>query len=85
MIWIIERSQMCRSSCCQLRVDGRSAHVMRFVKSGRSTVSVAAWVSIGLPARHRYESVPPMVVIGPVKAGTYHYLFQMIALIWHNR
>ena len=68
MIWIIERSQMCRSSCCQL-MDGRSAQVSGFVSSGRSAASVASWVSVGLPLRHRYESVPPMVVIGPVKAG----------------
>ncbi len=68
MIWIIERSQMCRSSCCQLRV-GRSVHVICFVSSGRSAASVASWVSVGLPLRHRYESVPPMVVMGPVKAG----------------
>ena len=59
---------MCRSSCCQLRV-GRSVHVICFVSSGRSAASVASWVSVGLPLRHRYESVPPMVVMGPVKAG----------------
>lgn len=48
MIWIIEKSQTCMSSCCQL-MDGRSAHVSGFVSSGRSAASVASWMSVGLP------------------------------------
>ena len=48
-----------------LPADGcRSAHVSGFVSSGRSAASVASWMSVGLPLRHRYESVPPMVVMG---------------------